>query len=411
MKLIHTADLHIGKIVNEFSMLRDQEYMLQQIVAIVIEEKADGLLIAGDIYDRSIPPAEAVAVLDLFLTALIKENIPVMMISGNHDSPERIGFASEILEKKGLYIAGPYMADTKKVTMEDEYGKLNVYLLPFAKPPVVRYMLEGKGGQTVSTYEDSVRESIKRMELEHEERNVLVTHHFVTNAGTSPELSGAETGIMVGGVDNVDASVFDNFDYVALGHIHRPQMTKRESIRYAGSPLKYSFSECLHHKSVSVIEIKEKGCIKISTREIKPLHDMRKIKGSLKELMKEEIYSQGNTNDYIHATLTDKEELIDPIGTLRSVYRNVMQLVLEKNIRNDQEMTQSISDIKHKSTLDIYQEFYEGVTTNEFDERRRNIIAKVIEEVEGAVMGSETNKREETPVLATDISMEGGNCL
>lgn len=380
MKLIHTSDLHIGKMVNEFSMLKDQEFVLKQMIDIAKEERADALLIAGDIYDRNIPPSDAVAIFDQFVSELIKEGILVLLISGNHDSPERLSFASSILEKKGFYIAGVYDGTVKSVTLTDEYGKLNMHLIPYVKPPITKHLLEN---DEIVTYENSVKAILDTIPLDKKERNILVTHYFITNLGIEPECSDSETRISVGGTDNIDVSLFDDFDYVALGHIHGPQRIGRETVRYAGSPLKYSFSEVFHKKSLTVLEIKEKGDINISMREIKPLHDVRKIKGQLEDLMSKEVYSMADTMDYLQVTLTNQEELVDPIGTLRSIYPNVMQLILEKNIRAQDSTTTKIDHMKSKSTLEIYKEFYESVTERDFDMERNLVMTMAIDDIEG----------------------------
>lgn len=380
MKLIHTSDLHIGKMVNEYSMLKDQEFVLKQIINIAKEERADALLIAGDIYDRNIPPSDAVAIFDQFVSELIKEGILVLLISGNHDSPERLSFASSILEKKGFYIAGVYDGTVKSVTLTDEYGKVNIHLIPYVKPPITKHLLEN---DEIVTYENSVKAILDTIPLEKKERNILITHYFITNLGIEPKCSDSETRISVGGTDNIDVSLFDEFDYVALGHIHGPQRIGRETVRYAGSPLKYSFSEVFHKKSVTVLEIKEKDDINISMREIKPLHDLRKIKGQLEDLMSKEVYSMTDTMDYFQVTLTNQEELVDPIGTLRSIYPNVMQLILEKNIRTQDSTTTKIDRMKSKSTLEIYKEFYESVTEREFDRERNLVMTIAIDDIEG----------------------------
>lgn len=390
MKLLHTADLHIGKIVNEFSMLQDQKHILQQILTIAKEEQVDGVIIAGDVYDRSIPPAEAVTMLDWFLSALISQGIKVFMISGNHDSAERVGFASSILCDQGLYIGGIYDGTIQRVRLEKDEVRVDIYLLPFVKPQVVSYyekamQEEGQESEIViRTYEEAVRASISHMELDPDVVNVLVTHHYVTSGGIEPEVSESETTLSLGGIDKVDASVFDSFDYVALGHIHGPQRMGRDTIRYAGSPLKYSFSEVNHHKSVTLISIGQDKQIAVEQRRLKPLHDMRKIKGKLKDLMNPEYYSLEDTNDYVHVTLTDEVELVDPIGTLRSVYPNVMQIVLEKNQKKEnQAASVMLGQRKSKSPLELFGEFYRDVTGLEFDEKRSAIMSDIIEKVTG----------------------------
>ena len=418
MKLIHTADLHIGKIVNEFSMLNDQKYILQQILSIVEEEQADGILIAGDVYDRSIPPADAVTVLDWFLSTLIEMNVKVYLISGNHDSAERVGFANKILDSKGLYIGSTYDGTIKKVTAEKNGVKADIYLLPFVKPQVVEYYEQEKrqleGNQqnineqntvqqvvtqevtnpqeasnskdtstTIRTFESAVNASLSHLELDTDAVNILVTHHFVTSGGTMPEESDSETSLSLGGIDKVDTSVFDSFDYVALGHIHRPQRIGRDTIRYAGSPLKYSFSEVTHKKSVTILEIGEEKQISVRTKELIPLHDMRKIRGTMKDLMNPEYYELADTKDYIQATLTDTIELVDPIGTLRSVYPNIMQIILDKNQQETKALTQNLGERKSKSELELFDDFYTAVTGREFDEKRREIMQEILEGLTG----------------------------
>lgn len=382
MKFIHTGDIHIGKVVNEFSMLEDQKYIIQQILQIIEEEQADGFIIAGDIYDRTIPPAEAVAVLDLFLTELSRRKVPVLMVSGNHDSPERIGFAGEMLQNSGIHISGTFSLPIEQVVMEDSYGKVRISLIPFAKPAVMRHFLNQQQIEVENTYDNCMKAVVKQLNLNQQERNILVSHHFVTNCGVSPQLSDSETRVTVGGTENVEADTFADFDYVALGHIHKAQKVGAEHIRYAGSPLKYSFSEVHHKKTVTVVTLKEKGSIKIEERELKPLHDMRKIKGKLKDLTSDDVVKVGNPQDYIHGIITDEEELMDPIGSMRAVYPNIMQLSFEKNQKKEEKELAS-SGIKSRSTLELYKEFYEGVTERDFDEKRQSIIIKAIEETEG----------------------------
>lgn len=380
MKLIHTADLHIGKMVNGFSMLKDQEYVLEQIVKIAMEEKADALIIAGDIYDRNIPPSEAVVVFDQFVSGLIEEGIPVLFVSGNHDSPERLSFARNILAQKNLHIGGIFDGRVECACFHDEYGEVIIHLVPFVKPPVVRHVL---GNEKIISFEDSVRGMLDTIDLDKKKRNILVTHYFITNMGALPEISDSETRISVGGTDNVDLSLFDGFDYVALGHIHGPQRIGRDTVRYAGSPLKYSFSEIFHKKSVTVIELNEKENVILRTRELNPLHDLRKVKGKLEDLISKEVSSMADPMDYLQVTLTNEEELIDPIGTLRSVYPNVMQLILEKNLRKKDAVSKKADHIKNKTTLELYKEFYESVTEREFDRQRKEIMISLIDEIKG----------------------------
>ena len=378
MKLLHMADLHIGKVIHEFSMLEDQKYILDQVISIVCEEETEGVILAGDIYDRSVPTAEAVLVLDHFLERLIQLGQKVFVISGNHDSPERIGFAGEILKKGGLYMEGGFFSPLKKVSLSDEYGKVNLYFMPFARAAAMQRVLGMEAGSTMA---DCIRQVILNTGIDPGERNLLLTHHFVTGGGKSPELSDSEYPVSVGGTENVDASVFDCFDYVALGHIHKPQFIGRESVCYAGSPLKYSFSEWETPKSAVLLELKEKGNFCIRRRPLKPLHDMRKIRGSLKELLREEVVSLADPLDYLHVTLTDEKELFEPMEALRSCYPNIMKLELLKNTRHGGELSVKKQQLREKSMLEIYGDFYREVTDRELTKEQTRVLEAVISEI------------------------------
>lgn len=377
MKFLHIADLHIGKVVAGFQMLEDQKIVLNQMIEFIKQEKPDGILIAGDIYDRSVPSAEAMAVFDDFLTKIYVCGCSVFMVSGNHDSPERLGFAGELLKQNKLYIAGEVKEEIEKVSLVCGKTKVNVYLLPFARVPVLNavFQIDGKN------YNDGIKAAIEKMNLNPEEINLLVTHYFVSNGVKKPELSESEVALSVGSIEEIDSKLLEVFDYVALGHIHGPQWVGKETIRYAGSLLKYSFSEVLHHKSVTMIDVIEKGKISISTKELTAPHNMRKIKGKLEELIKEEIVKSGNPMDYLHVTLTNKEELINPIAVLKSVYPNIMQLVFEKNIVEQQGEIE-VNSIQNQSTLEIYKTFFEEVTSYEIDRDRYQVMEKILEELE-----------------------------
>lgn len=377
MKFLHTGDLHIGKIVNDFSMLEDQRHILQEIVGIAKTEAVDAVVIAGDVYDRSIPSTDAVNLLDHFLTQLMEEGIRVLMISGNHDSPERVGFANKILEKQGLYIGGSIEGGLTRVEFEDASRTVTFLLLPFVKPAA-----QGAGNSQEAVekllsengFEKGWRETLPK-----DNRYVLVTHFFVAgNGGRLPELSDSETLLYVGGLDQVAAETFDGFDYVALGHIHKPQKMGKGACYYAGSPLKYSFSECDQVKGVNLVTIGE--TTEVRKVELKPRREMRKIKGTLNALIQPEIVESAPKEDYIQATLTDKEELIDPIGVLRSVYPNVMQIQLEKDEPHDGDMYETKSNVKGKSTLELFHEFYELVKGETLDTRREKIVRESLEQ-------------------------------
>lgn len=271
MKLIHLSDLHIGKRVNEISMIEDQEYILLQILQIIDDEKADAILIAGDVYDKSVPSAEAVVLFDDFLCRLAKRHVPVLIISGNHDSQERLAFGNRLLELGGIHISPVYDGTVQSVTLSDEHGEVIFWLLPFIKPTHVKRFYPEAG---IESYTDACRVAIEKMSVDVTQRNVLVTHQFVTGASFDPE--GSEE-ISVGGSDNVDASVFESFDYVALGHIHGPQNIGSNRIRYSGTPLKYSLSEAAHHKSVTVVNLGPKGELELQLRPLMPKRTILKV--------------------------------------------------------------------------------------------------------------------------------------
>ncbi len=377
MKIVHSGDLHIGKVVNGFSMIEDQRHILRQICKISREERADALILAGDIYDRAIPPAEAVTLFNDFLTDMVREKIPVFMISGNHDSPERIGFADEILKDKGIYIGGVYKDKLKQVRIRDAYGEVTFVLMPFVKPAAAGAKNSGEAVGNMLSKEK--REDGKEME----ERRVLVTHYFVTDHGKEPELSDGETAIHVGGLDNVECSLLDGFDYVALGHIHRNQQIGKRQIYYAGSPLVYSFSEAGQEKGVNLVELGEKGKLSVRRIPLKPLHEMRKIRGNLRELIRPEIVAAADARDYIKAELTDEGELVDPIGTLRSVYPNVMQIVLTKNEKKESMDYTSRLKEKRKSIPRLFKDFYEMIRGEELDGERMKVVEEAAREAEG----------------------------
>ena len=327
MKLFHLSDLHIGKRVNEFSMLEDQKYILRQILKAAKEYQPDGIILAGDIYDKPVPAAEAVQVFDDFLTSLSEMKLPVFMISGNHDSAERVSYGGRLMKKSGIYVAPVYEGKTEKVELKDDYGKVCIHLLPFIKPAAVRHAFEGgeyeKEAETVCDYQSAVKMAVSHMEIEEGARNVLVAHQFVTGA-----MRCESEEVSVGGLDNVDASVFDDFDYVALGHIHSPQAVGKEQVRYCGTPLKYSFSEAGQEKSITVVELKEKGNTQITFIPLQPLRDMRKIRGSYMEVTARSFYENDSCDDYLHVTLTDEEDILD------GLQNQSMSQVQEEFVRN-----------------------------------------------------------------------------
>ncbi len=377
MKFLHISDLHIGKRVNEFSMIEDQRYILKQILEIADKRQVDGVLIAGDIYDKSVPSAEAVQVFDWFLTELAKRKRTVFAVSGNHDSAERIAFGAQIMKGREVYVSPVYNGEIERVRMTDSYGEIWVYLLPFIKPAAVRHVLEGEEGAVLpESYHDAVRTVVERMGVDEKERNILVAHQFVTGAGRCDSEE-----IAVGGVDQVGAEVFDRFDYVALGHIHSPQWIRRKEVRYCGTPLKYSFSETEQQKSVTVVTCREKGEVEIETVELSPFRDMRKVRGSYQEVMAREFYQGKNQEDYVQITLTDEEDVLDGMQRLRAVYPNLMQLLYDNSRTRQSRMVEVGEDIEEKSELELFQEFYRMQNNREMSLEQIAFVERVIEGV------------------------------
>ena len=351
MKFLHLSDLHLGKRVHNFSMIEEQKYILNQILDIADDEKITSVIIAGDVYDKPVPPAEAVALFDDFLVKLAERKLQVFVISGNHDSAERIAFGEKLMRQSNVYLSPVYNGDIKPVTLEDAFGKINIFLLPFIKPLHVRHFNEDA---LVTDYTEAMRYVISRMNPDANERNVLVCHQFVTGAARceSEEIS-------VGGLDNVDASVFEPFDYVALGHIHGPQNIGSEKVRYCGTPLKYSFSETDHKKSVTIAELREKGELILKEIPLKPFHDLVKIKGSFEELTDKAFYGKMDTESYVHITLLEEQDIPNAFGKLATIYPNLMLLRYE-NKRTSGESGQPLeSENIHMSPETLFSQFYE----------------------------------------------------
>jgi exonuclease SbcD len=374
VKLIHLSDLHIGKRVNEFSLLEDQRYILEQILAVIDQEQADGVLIAGDIYDKPVPPAEAVQVFDDFLTRLAERKIPVFAISGNHDCAERVAFGARLMSGTGVYLSPVYDGKVTGITLEDEYGEAVIWLLPFVKPALVRHVF---ADEEAGSYQEAVRIAVDHIAAEEEKRNVLLAHQFVTGAFRCESEE-----ILVGGLDNVDVSVFDRFDYVALGHIHSPQQVGRETVRYCGTPLKYSFSEAEQEKSVTVVELGKKGQVGIRTVPLRPLRDMRRIRGTYLELTALSFYQDTNREDYIQAVLTDEEDVPDGLMKLRVIYPNLMKLEYDNQRTRDNREISGTCEAEQKSELELFEEFYELQNNQPFSERQREFVMQLIQKIQ-----------------------------
>ncbi len=373
MKFIHISDLHIGKRVHEFSMIEDQKYILNQIIDIVKTQDVPAILIAGDVYDKAVPSAEAVQLFDLFLTRLAQLNVKVCVISGNHDSAERIAFGAQLMKHRGVYMSPVYDGNVEKVVLEDDFGMVNVYLLPFVKPATVRHGLED---ESITTYPLAVEKAIEHMGIDTNVRNILVAHQFVTGASRceSEEVS-------VGGLDNVDADLFSAFDYVALGHIHSPQHVSRPEVRYCGTPLKYSFSEAGQEKSVTMVDIKQKGDVSIYTFPLKPLRDMRKVCGKYEDVMNRENYIGTNTSDYVQITLTDEEDIPDGLQRLRTVYPNLMRLEYDNLRTRGIAQVDAVCDVDMKSELELFEDFFEMQNNQPMSDEQKVFSKDLIEEL------------------------------
>ena len=374
MKIIHLADLHIGKRVNEFSMIDDQKHILNQILEIIDKEKPDAVIIAGDVYDKQVPSIEAVELLDSFISDISKRKTTTFIISGNHDSAERLAFGSSLMAMGKIYISPVYNGKISKYTLKNDFGSANFYLLPFVKPNHVKRFFPD---EKIESYTDAIRVVVDNLKLDTSEINILIAHQFVTGASRTESEE-----ISVGGLDNVDASVFEDFDYVALGHIHRPQKIGTERIRYCGTPLKYSFSEVNDTKSVSIIEINSKEDFNLRMIPLIPKRDMRKIRGTYEELTTKTSYESTNTDDYIHVTLTDEFNVADAIQKLRVIYKNIMKLEYD-NIRTRESRKINLDDmvIENKNPLEIFSEFYKLQNNKEMDNEQKEIIKKIMEEV------------------------------
>lgn len=424
MKFIHLSDLHLGKKINEASLIDDQKYILSQIIKIIDNdgnideesgghdgsgsetndgsdgetndsntdgsggetndgsdgEKTDvndgkiaGVFISGDVYDKTVPSTEAVQLFDDFLYDLSVRGVQVFVISGNHDSPERISFASRLIKKSGIHFSPVYNADIKPVTLHDAHGCLNIYMLPFVKPSSVRRFFPDKN---IETYTDAVRTALDEMHVDTAVRNVLLCHQFVTGASRSDSEEKS-----VGGLDNVDADVFCDFDYVALGHIHGAQKISRDTIRYSGTPLKYSFSESRHIKSATVVEFLEKGNIKISTVPLVPERDMREIKGTYNEVTEKKFTDNQNTEDFLHVTLTDEDDVPNALEKLRTIYPNMLKLDYDNTRTRSLQFDGEAVETENKSPLELFAEFYEKQNGQQMNEKQMTFVKSLIEKI------------------------------
>ena len=402
MKFLHLADLHIGKRVCEHSMLGDQVHILGEVLKVVDAEKPDAVLIAGDVYDKPVPGAEAVAVLDDFLVKLSRTGVKVFVVSGNHDSAERIAFGARLMQGTGVYMSPVYSGAFEPVTLQDVSGEVDVWMLPFVRPAMVRACLESdEERDAVKDYTSAVKAALAQMKFTEGRRNVLVAHQFVTGAETS------DSEECVGGLENVDASVFEKFDYVALGHIHKPQNVLKDGdgtvrARYSGTPLKYSLSEAAHKKSVTVVELGSAGNAGVAVagdlfadsgmhaalqlREVPlvPLHDVRKIHGTFAELVSPEfrngqVAAGMSLEDYVYIELTDENDISDAAQKLRGIYPNLMMLAYDNERTRNQKITVDVEKVEKNSPMQLFGEFFGEMNGREMNGEESEFVQSIID--------------------------------
>lgn len=373
MRFLHLSDLHLGKRVGEVSMLEDQRYILTGILQIIDSTSPRAVLISGDVYDKSVPPAEAVTLLDEFFYQLSRRDLQVYVIAGNHDSPERLSFGNRLMEHAGIVLSPVYDGEARCRTLYDEYGPVNFYLLPFIKPIHVRRFFPE---EEIITYTDAVNAAIKHMNINPAERNVLLAHQFVTGSRTcdSEEIS-------VGGSDNVDACVFEDFDYVALGHLHGPQSAGARQIRYCGTPLKYSFSEISQYKSITQVDLGPKGDLHMEAIPLQPRLDMRELRGPFARLTDPEFYRAQNREDYLHIILTDEEDVPEAVGRLDQIYPNMLQLSYDNRRTRENQQIGGAQDVESRSPLELFGELYEKQNNQPMTEVQSRFVRDLMEKI------------------------------
>lgn len=373
MRFLHLADLHIGKRLNEFSLIEDQKFIFDKILNIIDEKKIEAVLIAGDVYDKPVPSAEAVTVLNSFLNSLAKRNLKVFVISGNHDSQERIGFGADLISQSGVYMSKPFSGNVETHKIKDEYGEINIYMLPFIKPAMVKHVYEEAD---IDSYDSAMAYVMEQTKVDEGERNLLIAHQFVRGADRcdSEEVS-------VGGIDEVSVENFKRFDYVALGHLHSPQHIKSEFVRYSGTPLKYSFSEAKHQKTALIVDMKEKGNIILEKVPLIPKHDMLEIKGKYQEIMSKDYYKDIDRMDYAHVTLTDEQDVLHAMELLRTVYPNIMKLDYDNTRTRSNNEIKGVENVEKKQPLDLFKEFYELQNNQPMSREQADFMDKLIKGV------------------------------
>ena len=377
MRLIHLGDLHLGKSLGDFDLIEDQRYILDRILEIVDKNNIDGVLIAGDVYDRAIPSEAATNLLDYFLKSLAERNVKTFMISGNHDSDDRLNYGSSLFAANQIYISAQFKGSLYKQTVNDEFGEVNIYLLPFVKASQVRHFYPE---EKIENYDAAVRTILKHTDIDYEKRNVIVAHQFVAGKGTDPELGGSEGAgtLSVGLVEKISYDCFDGFDYAALGHIHSPQSVGREEVRYSGSPLKYSLSEVNNDKSVPMITLGDKGDVKIELLKLRPLRDMRHLKGPIEKLLDKSNISR--PEDFIYATLTNEEIINDAMGIMQQVYPNTVRIVYDNSRTRELDRIDITAITQHRSFDELISDFYRKMYSCEISEEELQVMMDTAKE-------------------------------
>lgn len=374
MRIAHISDLHLGKSLHNFSLIEDQEFILDQIVKNCAEKKVDVLLVAGDIYDKNVASEAGIKVLRKFLNQLVEAKIKVLLISGNHDSAERLTFGGEFMTEKGIYFSKVYDGVIEPVIFQDEFGPVNFYLLPFVKPSTVQHFF---ADEKIESYDDAIRCAIKHMNVNTSERNIIIAHQNILNA----ERCESEENI-IGGLDAVSAKVFEDFDYTALGHIHKPQIICNDVV-FCGTPLKYSTSELKHEKSMPVITLGEKGKKDYEFIPLKPLRDLRQITGTYDEIKRMAKSDPNNKEDFIDVILTNENDVLDAISTLREDYPNIIKLTYDNKATRAAQTVENIGSVNELNPLEMFEKFYESRRGTKMGSQEKEYIQSLIEKIWG----------------------------
>ena len=375
MILAHISDLHLGKSLHNYSLIEDQDYILEEIAGILVEKKVDVLIIAGDVYDKNVAPEAGLKVLRKFLNRLVEAKIKVLIISGNHDSAERLTFGAEFMTEKGIYFSKVYDGQIEPVVFTDEHGPVNFYLLPFVKPSTVQHYFEE---EKIESWNDALRCAVEHMQVNYSERNVIVAHQNIMNA----ERCDSEETI-IGGQDAVSDEIFKDFDYTALGHIHRQQKIGKYNVMFCGTPLKYSTSEFEHKKVMPLITLGEKGKVDIELLPLVPKRDLRKITGTLDEIMTAANTDPYNHEDFIDIVLTDENEVMDAISTLRTVYPNVLKISYDNMASRAAENVERLGAVDKKNPFEIFEAFFNSRRGRDMDEDEKEYVHSLIEKIWG----------------------------